>query len=122
MGYETDILEDLLTMPVKARVALLISAINALQQSSANEFIQDARREFPAIARPQFLQQSLLALMAIVRVGSPTATQALLPIAARSCEALNYHLGEEPARAVDPFAVALWGLIESLFPEDADIS
>lgn len=121
MGYETDILEDLLTMPVKARVALLVSALDALQRSGVHDLVKGARREFPTIAPPQLLQQSLLTIMAFARVGTPTATQALFPIAARSYGALSYHLDEEPTRAVDPFAIALWGLIESLFPEDLDL-
>lgn len=121
MGYEIAILDDLLNMPAKSRAALLVSALDALQRPGVKEIVHDVSRAFPDIARPQLLQQSLLMLMACARAGTTTAAHALYPTAECSHQALDNHLGEAAFLAVDPFATALWGLIESLFPEDQDV-
>jgi hypothetical protein len=117
MSQETAILPDLIAMPAKARAALLLSALEILQSTVAIDLVTDTRRRFPAIARPQLMQQALLDLMAYVRAGAASAPHALLPTAGRAYVGLSCHLGEEPTRLIGPFAIELWGLIESLFPD-----
>ncbi|HEX3132243.1 MAG TPA: hypothetical protein VHX44_01530, partial [Planctomycetota bacterium] len=94
MSHDTEFLADLLSMPAKARAALLVSALDALQRAGVNDLVHETRHEFPRIALPQLLQQTLLTLMAYARAGTPAAYLALRPLAGRSYEALSYHLEE----------------------------